>query len=155
MSGFRRLWLAGLISDTGDWLLFVSLPIVVYERTGSTLGTAVAFLVELAPSVLLAPAIGRLADRPNRPRTLVAVSLAQAAALTPLLAADGLGVVYAVIALQAALAALFGRRRTRFSRRSSNATGSSGPTLSSASTRTWAAWWAARSVGCCSPPAEG
>jgi MFS family permease len=107
MTGFRRLWLAGLISDTGDWLLFVSLPIVVYERTGSTLGTAVAFMVELAPGVLLAPAIGRLADRPDRRRTLVAVSLAQAVALTPLLAADGLAVLYAVIALQAALAALF------------------------------------------------
>jgi hypothetical protein len=107
MTGFRRLWLAGLISDTGDWLLFVSLPIVVYERTGSTLGTAAAFMVELAPGVLLAPAIGRLADRPDRRLTLVAVSLAQAAALTPLLAADGLAVLYAVIALQAALAALF------------------------------------------------
>jgi len=107
MSGFRRLWLAGLISDTGDWLLFVSLPIVVYERTGSTLGTAVAFMVELAPGVLLAPAIGRLADGPDRRLTLVAVSLAQAGALTPLLAADGLALLYAVIALQAALAALF------------------------------------------------
>ena len=108
MSAFRRLWLAGLISDTGDWLLFVSLPIVVYERTGSTLGTASAFLIELAPGVLLAPAIGRLADRPDRRRTLVMVSLAQAAALTPLLAAaNGLAVLYAVIALQAALAALF------------------------------------------------
>ena len=28
---FRRLWLAGLISDTGDWLLLASLPIVVYQ----------------------------------------------------------------------------------------------------------------------------
>ena len=53
--GFRRLWLAGLISDTGDWLLLVSLPILVYRYTGSALGTSVAFLVELVPPVALAP----------------------------------------------------------------------------------------------------
>jgi MFS family permease len=107
MTGFRRLWLAGLISGAGDWLLLVSLPIVVYERTGSTLGTAAAFLVELAPPVLLAPVIGRIADRPDGPRTLVAVSVIQAVALAPLLLAGGLGVLYGVIALQSALTALF------------------------------------------------
>lgn len=31
---FRSLWLAGLISDAGDWMLLVALPIVVYGLTG-------------------------------------------------------------------------------------------------------------------------
>lgn len=35
---FRSLWLAGLVSDAGDWLLLIALPIVVYERTGSAFG---------------------------------------------------------------------------------------------------------------------
>jgi MFS family permease len=107
---FRRLWLAGLISDTGDWLLLVSLPIVVYQYTGSTIGTAVAFLVQLAPSVLLAPLAGRVADRPDRGRVLVVISLAQAAAVTPLLAVtgrSGLALLYAVLIVQAALACVF------------------------------------------------
>jgi MFS family permease len=107
---FRRLWLAGLISDTGDWLLLISLPIVVYQYTGSTFGTAAAFLIELAPPVLLAPLTGRLADRLDRRRTLLVVSLAQAAALTPLLLVHdrgGLPILYAVVAAQSALAALF------------------------------------------------
>jgi MFS family permease len=108
---FRRLWLAGLISDTGDWLLLVSLPILVYSYTGSALGTAFAFLVELAPPVLMAPLAGRIADRLDRARTLTVIALAQAALLTPLLLVDGRGglpVIYAVIALQAALASVFG-----------------------------------------------
>jgi MFS family permease len=107
---FRRLWLAGLISQTGDWLLMISLPILVYQYTGSTFGTAAAFLIELAPPVLLAPLTGRLADRLDRRRTLLLISLAQAAALTPLLLVHdrtGLPILYAVIAAQAALAALF------------------------------------------------
>jgi MFS family permease len=108
--GFRRLWLAGLISDTGDWLLLISLPILVYQYTGSTFGTAAAFLIELVPPIALAPLIGRLADRGDRRRTLLLVSLAQAAALTPLLLVHdraGLPIVYAVIAVQSALVALF------------------------------------------------
>jgi hypothetical protein len=65
---FRLLWTAGLISETGDWLLLVSLPILVYQLTCSALGTAVAFLVELAPGVLLSPLAGLVADRCSRTR---------------------------------------------------------------------------------------
>ena len=104
---FRRLWLAGLVSDTGDWLLLVSLPILVFQLTGSTLGTAYAFLIELAPFILLAPVAGVLADRLDRRRLMLVVSLAQAAGLVPLLLWPRLPVVYGVIALEAALAALF------------------------------------------------
>jgi MFS family permease len=104
---FRRLWLAGLVSDTGDWLLLVSLPILVFQLTGSTLGTAYAFLIELAPFVLLSPLAGMLADRLDRRWMLIAVSLAQGAALVPLLFWPRLPVIYAVIAVEAALASLF------------------------------------------------
>ncbi|WP_238008638.1 MFS transporter [Dactylosporangium sp. AC04546] len=105
---FRRLWLAGLISDTGDWLLLVALPILVYQRTQSTLQTAFAFLVELGPAVLLGPFAGRLADRVDRRRLLATVVLAQAAVLLPLLVSTQLPVLYAVIAVEAALVTLFG-----------------------------------------------
>lgn len=108
--GFRRLWIAGLISDTGDWLLLVSVPIVVYQYTGSTLGTAAAFLVELIPPVLLAPIAGLLADRPDRRLVLTLTAAAQAVALLPLLLVDGrtgLPLVYAALALQSALASVF------------------------------------------------
>lgn len=106
---FRRLWLAGLISDTGDWMLLVAMPLLVYQATGSAMGTAAAFLIELAPQVLLAAPAGRLADKLNRRTLLVAVSLIQALALTPLLLpiATHLPVIYTVIAIQAALAAVF------------------------------------------------
>jgi predicted MFS family arabinose efflux permease len=103
---YRHLLAAGTISETGDWLLLVALPILVYQVTGSTLGTAIAFLVELAPPILLGTVAGRLADRWNRRRALVWLSVAQAVTLLPLLVAGGrLWIVYAVIAVQAGLAA--------------------------------------------------
>ncbi len=107
---FRRLWLAGLISDTGDWLLLVSLPILVYQLTGSPLQTSFAFLVELVPAVLLGPVAGHLADRFDRRRMLVAIAAVQAVALLPLLVVRDRGdlpVLYAVIAVEAAMLALF------------------------------------------------
>ncbi|MFZ0091274.1 MAG: MFS transporter [Solirubrobacteraceae bacterium] len=107
---FRRLWVAGLISDTGDWLLLVSLPIVVFRDTGSALGTAVTFLVELAPPVVLAPIAGSIADQSDRRRTLMLVSIAQAVLLMPLLLVHGRGglpLIYLVVASQAGLASVF------------------------------------------------
>ena len=107
---FRSVWLAGLLSDTGDWMLLIALPIVVYGLTGSALGTAIAFLAELAPGIVLAPFAGRLADRADRRRVMLLVTVLQAVALLPLLFVNhhaALVIVYGVILAQASLATLF------------------------------------------------
>jgi MFS family permease len=107
---FRSLWLAGLVSEAGDWLLFIALPIVVYRQTGSALGTSFAFLALLAPAIGLAPLAGRLADRHDRRRVMLIVCGLQALSLLPLLFVgdhSGLPIVYAVIVVQSALSTLF------------------------------------------------
>jgi MFS family permease len=106
---FGLLWAGGLISETGDWFLLVGLPFWVLQETGSSLVTASVFLVGLLPGLVAGPLAGVLVDRWDRRRTLVAVSLAEAAFLLPLLAVDGqdrLWIVYLVIAVEATLAQL-------------------------------------------------
>src|SRR4051795_6504169 len=105
---FALLWVGGLVSVAGDWVLYAALPFYVYERTGSTLATAGMIVAELAPSFVLGSVAGVFVDRWDRRRVLVAANLAQAAAVALLLvvARGGpLWIVFAVAAVQAAAAA--------------------------------------------------
>ncbi len=107
---FRRLWLAGLVSDTGDWLMFIALPLVVLQLTGSAVGTSVAFLLELAPPVLLAPVVARVTDRLSHRLAMVVAMIGQATTLLPLLLVHDrseLPIVYGVIVAQASFGAFF------------------------------------------------
>ncbi|MEU6314794.1 MFS transporter [Streptomyces sp. NPDC047014] len=107
---FRRLWTAGFVSETGDWIFMIAMPVFVYQLTGSVAATAANFIVELLPGLLLSPVAGVLADRWDRRRLMIGVSLVQVVVLLPLLAVDGPGDLYlvnAVTCAQAALATLF------------------------------------------------
>ena len=50
---FALLWLAGLISPIGDWVLFIALPFYVYSVTGSALATGTMFIAQTVPRVVL------------------------------------------------------------------------------------------------------
>ncbi len=83
---FARLWLGGLVSDLGDWMLLIGLPVFVFQLTGSALTTATVFVVETVPALLAGQVAGVLVDRVDRRRILIAGTLLQAILLLPLLA---------------------------------------------------------------------
>lgn len=112
---FARLWLASFCSETGEWMLQIALPILVYQATGSATSTAAMMIVGLMPAVLLSPVAGVLADRVDRRGLLLIVCLGQALVATPLLAMDdAVWLGYVVMAGQAGLAALFEPARNAF-----------------------------------------
>jgi len=108
---FGLLWAAGLISTTGDWLLFVALPFYVYQRSGSTLATGAMFIAQMTPPLLLGSVAGVFVDRWDRRRIMIVADLARAVLLLALLTVHGhadLPRIYVVAFLLAALGQLFG-----------------------------------------------
>ena len=104
---FALLWIGGLVSVAGDWVLNAALPFFVYERTGSTVATAGMIAAELTPGILVGSVAGVFVDRHDRRRLLIATNVLQALTVACLFAvsSDGrLWIVYAVAAAQSVLA---------------------------------------------------
>ena len=105
---YRRLCTAVTVSETGDWLLFIALPLYMLEVSGSALDTSAVFLAELVPAVLTGTVCGPLIDRFNPGRLLASLTGLQALVVLPLLWAGpgSVWLVYAVAAVQAAFTSL-------------------------------------------------
>jgi len=110
---YALIWSAGLVSDTGDWLLMIALPLFAFSVTGSALGASTVFLAELIPMLLAGTFLGVLVDRWDPRRTMIVVALLQGVALLPLLAAapDRIAIVYVVAAVQSCLGAIMNPAR--------------------------------------------
>lgn len=101
---FALLWLGGLISQTGDWLLNIGLPVYVYLLTGSALATSILFIVAFVPNMLFGSVAGVFVDRWDRRRTMLIGNLLLALGLLPLLLVhdkSSLWILYPVLFFEA------------------------------------------------------
>ncbi|HEV2347091.1 MAG TPA: MFS transporter [Actinocrinis sp.] len=83
-----RLRAAFTISSIGDWIYRFAVPVLVLRLTGSPLATALTYVVELVPYVVIGPFAGLVADRFPRRTVMILCDSASAivAALLALLA---------------------------------------------------------------------
>jgi MFS family permease len=94
---FAIVWTAGLISITGDWLLVVALPVVIYQMTGSTAATAAAVVSRILPRLFFGSVAGVFVDRWDRRRVMLVTNVLQGLSLLPLVlvrSADWLWLIY-------------------------------------------------------------
>src|SRR5262249_22849680 len=82
---FALLWLGGLVSFAGDWVMFIALPVYVYDLTGSALATGGMFMAQTAPRLLLGSIAGVFVDRWDRRWTMIVANMLCAAVLLLLL----------------------------------------------------------------------
>jgi MFS family permease len=92
---FATVWTGSFVSNIGTWMETVAIGVYVTQATGQAAWTGTVAALTYVPTVLLGPFGGALADRFDRRRFLVAVTLFQtllAVLLTVLAATDRLSV---------------------------------------------------------------
>ncbi len=109
---FRRLWLAQVVTQAGDWLNRMAvLALIAHLGGDSALGAAGALFageiaLRLMPAALLGPLAGSIADRVSRRGTMIASDLIRALVVLGLLAVDepaDLPLLYGLLFAQMAL----------------------------------------------------
>lgn len=105
-AGLWRVIAAEGVSVAGDWVLITAASIQVYRETSSTVAVSALLALAAAPTILLGPIGGAIADRHDRARLMVlADSLIAAVLLAGTLVADGtLSLAAAYVAVLAAAA---------------------------------------------------
>jgi len=75
---FRRVWLAGFVSQFGDWMQIFGRAYLAFELTGRAETVGLVYFATFLPQLLLSLWGGVLADRINRKRLLLMAQALQA-----------------------------------------------------------------------------
>jgi MFS family permease len=102
---FRRLWLGTMLSRTGSAMTAFAVALQVYDQTRSPAAVGGIGLATLVPLLLITLPGGALADRVDRRRLVLVVTVGQAALSAAL---------YALVAAQSALGAVNAPARGTF-----------------------------------------
>lgn len=72
---FRRLWLAGVISQMGNWFNYIAIFVLLTKITGSGHAVSWFLIAKFIPTTILGPAAGVVADRFSRKTIMIASDL--------------------------------------------------------------------------------
>lgn len=106
----RRLWMAQVISEMGDWFYAVSIYSLLLELTGSARSVALATVFMVFPQVLAAPMAGVVNDRMRRRQVMIAADIARFFIVGGMLfaqSADRIWLVYLLMFLETVMWAFF------------------------------------------------
>jgi MFS family permease len=72
---FRRLWLAQIVSEIGDWFYTLSIYTLLLQLTGHASSVALALVLQVLPQTLVGPTAGVVNDRLRRKHVMIAADL--------------------------------------------------------------------------------
>ena len=102
-----RLWLGQTLSQLGDFVSDIALPLLVFEITRSPIGLGLSFIVEALPIIFFGPIAGVLADRINRRSLLLFADLVRIFCALGMFLSNSLWQLYALALIAAVMQTLF------------------------------------------------
>src|SRR5438874_13335175 len=72
---FRRLWMAQIVSEVGDWFYTLAIYSLLLQLTGRAGSVALALVLQVLPQTLVGPAAGIVNDRISRKKVMIAADV--------------------------------------------------------------------------------
>jgi MFS family permease len=96
---FRRLWLAQIVSEIGDWFYTLSIYTLLLQLTGHASSVALALVLQVLPQTFVGPAAGVVNDRLRRKHVMIAADLVRIGVVLAMLLVRSRSMVWLVYPL--------------------------------------------------------
>jgi MFS family permease len=112
---FRKLWLAQIVSELGDWFYTLAIYSLLLQLTGRASSVALALVLQVLPQTLIGPAAGVINDRVRRKRVMITADLVRMVIVFAMLlvrSRSTVWLVYPLLLFETLMAAFFEPART-------------------------------------------
>jgi predicted MFS family arabinose efflux permease len=109
-TNFRRLWLAQIVSEIGDWFYTLAIYNLLLQFTGRASSVALALVLQVLPQTFIGPMSGVVNDRLRRKQVMIAADLARVGIVAAMLlvrSKEMVWLVYPLLLLETLMAAFF------------------------------------------------
>ena len=107
---FRRLWLAQIISEIGDWFYTLSIYTLLLQLTGQASSVALALVLQVLPQTFVGPTAGVVNDRLRRKHVMINADLVRFGVVLAMLLVRSrsmVWLVYPLLLAETVMAAFF------------------------------------------------
>jgi len=107
---FRRLWMAQIVSEIGDWFYTLAIYSLLLELTGKASSVGLALTLQVLPQTFVGPIAGMVNDRISRKKVMITADLARMGIVLAMLLVRSrsmVWLVYPLLVLETIMAAFF------------------------------------------------
>ncbi|MFY9680216.1 MAG: MFS transporter [Candidatus Sulfotelmatobacter sp.] len=107
---FRRLWMAQIVSEIGDWFYTLSIYTLLLQLTGRASSVALALVLQVLPQTFIGPTAGVVNDRLRRKHVMIAADLVRVIVVLAMLlvrSRSTVWLVYPLLLAETVMAAFF------------------------------------------------
>ena len=107
---FRRLWLAQIVSEIGDWFYTLSIYTLLLQLTGHASSVALALVLQVLPQTFIGPAAGVVNDRLRRKHVMITADLVRVVIVMAMLlvrSRSTVWLIYPLLLAETIMAAFF------------------------------------------------